>query len=172
MDYADLEKYCALGEKRAGQPLIMITLSSANAPFAAAMVTLFSSPLLVPCGVTALCPWVSLLPSPLGWVEADHNHAGQRARGDQGNAAKLGVVGMGTLFLHWFAGFARRTISAGHVVSADMLPCTGLIPGCGCADGCSSPPWHHPVTANPWGRKGREGLEMWAIRKAIKHCPR
>lgn len=52
------------GKERAGQPLIvsnLITLSSGDVPCAAAMVSLFSSPLLVPCGVPALCPWISAL---------------------------------------------------------------------------------------------------------------
>lgn len=64
LHYTDLEKSCVLGEKRADQPLTvsnLITLSSATVPCAAAMVNLFSSPLLVPCGVPTLCPWVSSL---------------------------------------------------------------------------------------------------------------
>lgn len=70
----------------------------------------------VPVGLIPVC---QLLPSPVGWVEVDHNHDGQRAHGEQGNAGKLGVVGMGALSLHHFAAFARKTTSAGHAMGAD-----------------------------------------------------
>lgn len=78
-----------------------------------------SCPLWCPSSVpTDLSPVCQLLPSPLGWVEADHNHGGQRAHGERGNAAELAGVGMGALSLHQFAAFARRTTSAGRAMSA------------------------------------------------------
>lgn len=129
-------------------------------------------PSSVPMGLTPVC---QLLPSPLGWVEAGHNHSGQRAHGEQGNSGKPSVVGMGALSsICCFCeeNHLCRSCCECWSCSADVLPCAGLIPGCACTDGCSKTPCHHPVTATPWGRKGREELEMWAIGKAIKHCPR
>lgn len=139
----------------------LITLSSVNVPSAAAVVSLFSPPLLVPCGVPALFLWVSPLSVNSFPLLLDRLRLTITMVGREHMEKMLANL----VWWEWdivpasICCFCKENHSCRSCYecwswSVDLLPCTGLISGSGCTDGCSLPP---PCDSHSTGQEGKRG---------------